>query len=109
MAIEDIVVNQGAKVPAGTNLRVNVHNPGTYHETGPSTVTLYVRGNAAEPWRVVQSWNHSNGLRAGYRQSHDYFASVEGQMDPAFYQDDFLVRAVVVSGGKEAATEVIAR
>ena len=99
--VSEIVVLQSAKLPAATNVRVNITNPGSEADH-PEMVNLYVRRNDSEMWRLAKSWNLHDKILPGQRLSHDYFPGADGEMDPAFYADSFELKAVIMEDGGDA-------
>jgi hypothetical protein len=98
--VEQIVVNQSAPTPEGTNLRVNLLNDGSISEN-PQLVELQVRENADASWRGIKVWELSESqsrMQPGGRLALDYFPAQA--MDSALEGDYYELRAVVsgVSG-----------
>lgn len=93
--VEQIVVNQSAPTPAGTNLRVNLYNDGSVVES-PRSVELQVRENADSPWRMVKVWELTESqsrMQAGDRLALDYFPAQ--MMDSALEGDHYELKAIV--------------
>ncbi len=95
--IEQIVVNQSAPTPEGTNLRVNLYNDGGAVET-PRMVELQVREDADTPWRVVKVWELTDSqsrMMPGGRLALDYFPAPMQSMDSALEGDHYELKAIV--------------
>lgn len=93
--VEQIVVNQSAPTPTGTNLRVNLLNDGTMSES-PKVVELQVREDADTPWRMIKVWDLTEAqsrMLPGGRLALDYFPAQ--MMDTALQGNHFELKAIV--------------
>lgn len=83
---------------------MRVSNP-SHSTVGPLQTVLWVRRDKNEPWREVQRWEIES-LNPGRRLARDFLPSAFGLMDPAFYLDQFQLRATLaVPNQPEVARE----
>ena len=93
--VDNIVVNQTAPTPEGTNIRVNLMNDGSMRQR-PSVVELQARDNASMTWHTVKSWNWDKNMAPGDRLALDYLPARGEALDMSLQQPTYELRAVVM-------------
>ncbi|MBX3167498.1 MAG: hypothetical protein KF760_08795 [Candidatus Eremiobacteraeota bacterium] len=92
--VDNIVVNQTAPTPEGTNIRVNLMNDGSLRQR-PSVVELQARDNASQAWHTVKSWNWDKNIAPGDRLALDFLPARGEVLDSSLQQPTYELRAVV--------------
>lgn len=100
--VTGIVINQSAPVPEGTNIRINLDNPGRTVEK-PTMVQLQVRETPDSDWQIVKSWKHHLTLLSGKRMALDYLPARGEEINPILMKPSFQVRAMVFYGNTTLA------
>ena len=97
--VDNIVVNQSAPTPEGTNIRVNLINDGEMKQR-PSTVELQARNDDDSEWHTVKSWDWDKSVLPGDRLALDYLPARGEALDSTLMQPTYELRARVtgVSG-----------
>lgn len=91
--VDEIVVNQGAHTPEGTNIRVNVMNDGM--ASPAMDVVLYARETGSMEWTKVKSWNHRGLSEVGKMTAYDYFGLADPNWDSPLYTQAYELKAVL--------------
>ncbi len=91
--VDEIVVNQGAHTPEGTNIRVNVMNDAM--ASPAMNVVLYARETGNMEWMKVKSWRHSAPKMVGKMTSYDYFGLADSNWDSPLYTQAYELKAVL--------------
>jgi purine-nucleoside phosphorylase len=107
--VESIVINQSAPTPAGTNIRVNLHNDGAMSDVAQS-VEIQARANGGD-WVTVKSFDVNTKVLSGNRLSVDYFPAADGQMDDTLTHQNYEIRALVtgLNGGSDSMEQAFSR
>lgn len=108
--VESLVISQSAPIPAGTSIRVNMHNDGTLPDVA-QRVELQARERNSVEWKTVKAWDVNRKVASGNRLSLDYFPAADGFMDNALTSPSFEVRALVMSrnGGQHSMEQAFTR
>ncbi len=93
--VDNIVVNQSAPTPEGTNIRVNLVNDGDLRQR-PSLVELQARDNASQAWHTVKSWDWDQSVAPGDKLALDYLPARGESLDSTLQQPRYELRAVVM-------------
>ncbi|MFN8607872.1 MAG: hypothetical protein U0931_10090 [Vulcanimicrobiota bacterium] len=95
LRVDNIVVNQSAPTPEGTNIRVNLTNDGSMKQR-PSLVELQARDDSMTEWHTVKSWNWDKTVAPGDRLALDYLPARGEALDMTLQQPTYELRAVVM-------------
>lgn len=93
--VDNIVVNQSAPTPEGTNIRVNLINDGDLKQR-PSMVELQARDNVASEWHTVKSWDWDKSMLPGDRLALDFLPARGEALDMTLMQPTYELRARVM-------------
>ncbi|MBS2035038.1 hypothetical protein JST97_08615 [bacterium] len=95
LRVDNIVVNQSAPTPEGTNIRVNLTNDGVMRER-PNLVELQARYDSSDQWHTIKSWNWEQNVAPGDRLALDYLPAQGEALDTTLQQQTYELRAVVM-------------
>lgn len=95
LRVDNIVVNQSAPTPEGTNIRVNLTNDGMMKQR-PSLVELQARDDSTTEWHTVKSWNWDKTVAPGDRLALDFLPAQGEALDMTLQQPTYELRAVVM-------------
>jgi hypothetical protein len=98
LRVQEIVVNQSAPTPEGTNIRVNLMNDGSMKQR-PSVVELQARDDSTAAWHTVKSWNWDKTVSPGDRLALDFLPARGEALDLTLQQPSYELRAVVMGAG----------
>ena len=93
--VDNIVVNQSAPTPEGTNIRVNLINDGAMKQR-PSVVELQARDSVASEWHTVKSWDWDKSMLPGDRLALDFLPARGEALDQTLMQPAYELRALVM-------------
>lgn len=92
--VDNIVVNQSAPIPEGTNIRVNLMNDGP-STLVPGSVELQARDTGASDWHTIKVWDQKRKIAPGEKLSFDFLPARGEVLDPTLQQPTYELRAVV--------------
>lgn len=95
LRVDNILVNQSAPTPEGTNIRVNLTNDGMLKQR-PSLVELQAREDSTAEWHTIKSWNWDKTVAPGDRLALDFLPAQGELLDRTLQQPTYELRAVVM-------------
>jgi len=93
--VDNIVVNQSAPTPEGTNIRVNLINDGEMKQR-PSLIELQARDSVASEWHTVKTWDWDKTVLPGDRLALDFLPARGEALDMTLQQPTYELRARVM-------------